>query len=309
MRSEDSPKYYPAFAFSVGKPRKNPTSRHDSHRSFQQFCSLFRCNVTSLMPPDRPIFCVRIRENESAMPFLNISFPALLSSSRLATSTPYHTACDNALWGFIKRIVARERYDTIDEFKDAVRRVFQQITPAMMRRMSHRTWRHIILCEENDGLHTVSLDTQLVLLGAQFKVCHGSLYAVMWLADEPREFNLPTLPQRCITYEVEKLPSKYGVHSEEYLPIRTIRYHEYSKTHPKHTQITKSRIVIREVCGSGIHRFVGLSCDSIVKRSFNRSNNTGQHMTKDKAAVLGRKISDPVAEKEKTCEKRKPEET
>ncbi|KAJ4436503.1 hypothetical protein ANN_16534 [Periplaneta americana] len=27
MRSEDSPKYYPAFAFSVGKPRKNPT-RH-----------------------------------------------------------------------------------------------------------------------------------------------------------------------------------------------------------------------------------------------------------------------------------------
>ncbi|KAJ4429724.1 hypothetical protein ANN_21928 [Periplaneta americana] len=54
-----------------------------------------------------------------------------------------------------------------------------------------------------------------------FKMCHGSLYAVMWLADEPREFNLPTLPQRCITYEAEKLPSKYGVHSEEYVPIRT----------------------------------------------------------------------------------------
>ncbi|KAJ4438287.1 hypothetical protein ANN_14226 [Periplaneta americana] len=35
------------------------------------------------------------------------------------------------------------------------------------------------------------------------------------LSDEPREFNLPTLPQRCITYEAEKLPSKYGVHSEE----------------------------------------------------------------------------------------------
>ncbi|KAJ4439537.1 hypothetical protein ANN_07661 [Periplaneta americana] len=40
--------------------------------------------------------------------------------------------------------------------------------------------------------------------------------------DEPREFNLPTLPQRRITYEREKLPSKYGVHSEEYLPIRTL---------------------------------------------------------------------------------------
>ncbi|KAJ4448347.1 hypothetical protein ANN_10362 [Periplaneta americana] len=58
-----------------------------------------------------------------------------------------------------------------------------------------------------------------LILGVQFKVCHGSLYAVMWLADEPREFNLPTLPQRCITYEAEKLPSKYGVHSEEYVPI------------------------------------------------------------------------------------------
>ncbi|KAJ4426778.1 hypothetical protein ANN_26577 [Periplaneta americana] len=50
---------------------------------------------------------------------------------------------------------------------------------------------------------------------AYFKVCHGLLYAVMWLADEPREFNLPTLPQRRITYVAEKLPSKYGVHSEE----------------------------------------------------------------------------------------------
>ncbi|KAJ4435461.1 hypothetical protein ANN_18077 [Periplaneta americana] len=43
----------------------------------------------------------------------------------------------------------------------------------------------------------------------------------MWLIDEPREFNLPTLPQRCITYVPEKLPRKYGVHSKEYLPIRT----------------------------------------------------------------------------------------
>ncbi|KAJ4440199.1 hypothetical protein ANN_08338 [Periplaneta americana] len=62
------------------------------------------------------------------------------------------------------------------------------------------------------------LGYNILLLGVQFKVCHGSLYAVMWLADAPREFNLPTLPQRCITYEAEKLPSKYGVHSEEYVP-------------------------------------------------------------------------------------------
>ncbi|KAJ4441063.1 hypothetical protein ANN_10913 [Periplaneta americana] len=60
------------------------------------------------------------------------------------------------------------------------------------------------------------------LLLRQFKVCHGSLYAVMWLVDEPREFNLPTLPQRHITYVPEKLPGKYGVHSEEYLPLRMV---------------------------------------------------------------------------------------
>ncbi|KAJ4436501.1 hypothetical protein ANN_16532 [Periplaneta americana] len=39
--------------------------------------------------------------------------------------------------------------------------------------------------------------------------------------DEPREFNLPTLPQRCITCVPDKLPRKYGVHSEECLPMRT----------------------------------------------------------------------------------------
>ncbi|KAJ4428435.1 hypothetical protein ANN_24472 [Periplaneta americana] len=59
----------------------------------------------------------------------------------------------------------------------------------------------------------------------EFKVCHGSLYAVMWLADELREFNLPTLPQRYITYEAEKLPSKCGVHSEEVDPCIVGPYH------------------------------------------------------------------------------------
>ncbi|KAJ4447141.1 hypothetical protein ANN_09142 [Periplaneta americana] len=56
-----------------------------------------------------------------------------------------------------------------------------------------------------------------------FKVCHGSLYAVMWLADEPREFNLPTFPQRRITYVPEKLPGKYGVHSEEVQMLNRVK--------------------------------------------------------------------------------------
>ncbi|KAJ4442713.1 hypothetical protein ANN_04304 [Periplaneta americana] len=50
------------------------------------------------------------------------------------------------------------------------------------------------------------MSTSFYILGVQFKVCHGSLYAVTWLVVEPREFNLPTLPQRCITYLPEKLP-------------------------------------------------------------------------------------------------------
>ncbi|KAJ4450960.1 hypothetical protein ANN_02395 [Periplaneta americana] len=47
------------FLYSAGISRRITSCtvvswrRHDSHRSFQQFCSLFRCNVTSLMPPDR----------------------------------------------------------------------------------------------------------------------------------------------------------------------------------------------------------------------------------------------------------------
>ncbi|KAJ4432996.1 hypothetical protein ANN_15253 [Periplaneta americana] len=40
-------------AINLQSTDNNLYSRHDSHRSFQQFCSLFRCNVTSLMPPDR----------------------------------------------------------------------------------------------------------------------------------------------------------------------------------------------------------------------------------------------------------------
>ncbi|KAJ4443388.1 hypothetical protein ANN_05056 [Periplaneta americana] len=49
----------------------------------------------------------------------------------------------------------------------------------------------------------------------------NGFYSCEVRVDEPREFNLPTLPQCRITYVSEKLPSKYGVHSEEYLPIRT----------------------------------------------------------------------------------------
>ncbi|KAJ4426349.1 hypothetical protein ANN_27163 [Periplaneta americana] len=71
---------------------------------------------------------------------------------------------------------------------------------------SHRFRRHIEIPRNS-------------LLSVQFKVCRGSLYAVMWLADEPREFNLPTLPQRRITYVPEKLPA-----STAFIMKSTYRY-------------------------------------------------------------------------------------
>lgn len=38
------------------------------------------------------------------------------------------------------------------------------------------------------------------LPGVHFKACHDSLFVVILLADEPREFNAPILMQICITY-------------------------------------------------------------------------------------------------------------
>ncbi|KAJ4431499.1 hypothetical protein ANN_20097, partial [Periplaneta americana] len=90
---------------------------------------------------------------------------SLTSSSRLATCSPDLTACDNALWGFIKSIVAQERYDTIDELKDTVRRAFQQITPAMLSPRRAKTdqqrwtiiqpeWKYRLVSTMNLPVHT-----------------------------------------------------------------------------------------------------------------------------------------------------------
>ncbi|KAJ4427635.1 hypothetical protein ANN_25283 [Periplaneta americana] len=95
----------------------------------------------------------------------------------------------------------------LSETYSRVRIVRKNSSQYMFRNSSHSCQPALPYVSEFKTLHTF-----------KFKVCRGSLYAVMWLADEPREFNLPTLPQ---TYIPEKLPSKYGFHSEECLPIRT----------------------------------------------------------------------------------------
>ena len=50
-----------------------------------------------------------------------------------------------------KDIVAKERYQyqTDDELKVAVTVAFETITCPMLRNMSHRTWRRMILCSEH----------------------------------------------------------------------------------------------------------------------------------------------------------------
>ena len=60
--------------------------------------------------------------------------------------------------GFIIGIVSQSRYNTTDELKDAVRQAFRQVTPAMLRKMSHRAWRRIILCQGDDSTQTDPLD-------------------------------------------------------------------------------------------------------------------------------------------------------
>ncbi|KAJ4437756.1 hypothetical protein ANN_13694, partial [Periplaneta americana] len=99
-------------------------------------------------------------------------------------------------------------------------------------------------------------------IGISFKVCRGSLYAVMWLVVEPREFNLPTLSQRRITYVSEKLPCKYGVHSEEYLRIRTSV--NWTKTGLDLTSDTKKASLMRQL-GQEVSRAIDVaqSADSL----------------------------------------------
>ncbi|KAJ4434759.1 hypothetical protein ANN_23328 [Periplaneta americana] len=113
------------------------------------------------------------------------------------------------IWIRMKRVkwTDRIRNEAVLERVDEERMTLKMIRKRKGNQLDHWLRRNCLLKDALEG---------------KFKVCHGLVYAVMWLADEPREFNLPTLPQRCITYEVEKLPSKYGVLSEEYVPKRTL---------------------------------------------------------------------------------------
>ncbi|KAJ4442792.1 hypothetical protein ANN_04385 [Periplaneta americana] len=75
-----------------------------------------------------------------------------------SSQSPNLISCDNALWGHIKQKVAQNRYQTTEELKDAVRNVFASITPTMLRKISHRSWKQIILCHENNSVQTDPLE-------------------------------------------------------------------------------------------------------------------------------------------------------
>ena len=64
------------------------------------------------------------------------------------TRSPDLTTCDNSLWGYIKDIVSKQRYDSNDELKAAVTSAFGTITPAMLRKMSQNMASHNIMQRE-----------------------------------------------------------------------------------------------------------------------------------------------------------------
>jgi hypothetical protein len=84
--------------------------------------------------------------------------PVLPAPLDWSPRSPDLSTCDNSLWSFIKEIVAQQRYRTTDDLKQAVRLVFNRVTPQMLWKMSHRTWCRIILCHENDGAQMDPLD-------------------------------------------------------------------------------------------------------------------------------------------------------
>jgi hypothetical protein len=49
-------------------------------------------------------------------------------------------------------------YGTTEQLNEAVRTAFQSLTPQMLRKINHRTWRRIILCAKNNGAHTDVID-------------------------------------------------------------------------------------------------------------------------------------------------------
>jgi hypothetical protein len=63
-----------------------------------------------------------------------------------------------ALWGIVKLKVSQNRYQTTEQLEEAVHTAFQSLTPQMLRKTNHRTWRRIILCAENNGAHTDVID-------------------------------------------------------------------------------------------------------------------------------------------------------
>ncbi|KAJ4434756.1 hypothetical protein ANN_23325 [Periplaneta americana] len=81
---------------------------------------------------------------------------------RLSAATHIDHLCSIALflWGILKQHLSKHRYQTFEDLKQAVREAFREITPPLLRKISHRTWRRIILCRDNDGAHIGVLDHQ-----------------------------------------------------------------------------------------------------------------------------------------------------
>ena len=86
--------------------------------------------------------------------YLNDTFSDKWTSRRLVTSpapielparSPDLTTCDQSLWRCIKGVVSKKRCQSNNYLKAAVPAAFGILTPAMLRKMSHRAWPRITL--------------------------------------------------------------------------------------------------------------------------------------------------------------------
>ncbi|KAJ4440474.1 hypothetical protein ANN_08615 [Periplaneta americana] len=133
--------------------------RNQTGKTIAEVRADFRRGFKEILLRNKDFYAIAVREylNE-ALPgrWVGRGSPALPAPLAWPPRSPDLTKCDNSLWGFIKGIVSQNRYNTTDELKGVVKQAFTQVTPAMLRKMSHRTWRRrpIILCHENDGTQT-----------------------------------------------------------------------------------------------------------------------------------------------------------
>jgi hypothetical protein len=83
---------------------------------------------------------------------------AFTSASGVATPKPGSVFLWQCTMGVHQTECCQKWYKSPKELKEAIWNAFASITPAMLHWFSHCTWRQIILCHENAGAYTNTLE-------------------------------------------------------------------------------------------------------------------------------------------------------